>query len=131
MPLTPPVPTIGPVAVMKIGTTVLPAQDWKFTYDGKLKDISNFAGGRQYTFTLPDGDMTFKVIYDQSNAPYDAAGLNLNVGANVTVQCFVDAAKFITVPLVIAKVTPGVAGMEDVLMWEVEAKLSGAITWPA
>jgi hypothetical protein len=123
-------PTAGPVAIMKIGSTTIPASDWKFSIDAKLKDISNFQTGRTHIATLTDGDMTFKMIYDTAAQPIDPAGLNLLPGASVTIKCYTSVDHFFSVPLVIGKITPTLGGMEDVVMYEVEAKLSGSIVYP-
>jgi hypothetical protein len=68
--------TAGPVAILKIGDTTVPASDWKFDYDAKIKDISNFVSGRTYIGTLAEGSMSFKMIWDVTAMPTDPAGLN-------------------------------------------------------
>jgi hypothetical protein len=128
--ITPITATAGPIAVLKIGTATVPASDWKFDIDPKLKDISNFVSGRTYIGTLAEGSMSFRMIWDTAAMPTDPAGLNLLPGASVIARCYTDATKFFEVPLLIGKVTPHLPGIEDVVHYEVEAKLSGAIVYP-
>jgi hypothetical protein len=122
--------TAGPVAVMKIGTVTIPAMDWKFDIDAHLKDISNFVSGRTQIATLADGSMDFKMIWDTAAMPTDPAGLNLLPGASVTVRCYVDSTHYFEVPLIIGKITPHLPGIEDVVHYEVSAKLNGGIVYP-
>jgi hypothetical protein len=122
--------TAGPVAILKIGDTTVPASDWKFDIDPKLKDISNFVSGRTYIGTLAEGSMSFRMIWDVTAMPTDPAGLNLMPGASVTAKCFVDPVHFFQVTLLIGKVTPHLPGIEDVVHYEVESKINGPIIYP-
>jgi hypothetical protein len=122
-------PTGGSVAVLKIGTNVVPGMDWKLTVDPNLKDVSNFADGRHQKITMLDADFSTTILFDANSMPHDPAGFGLTPGAEITVLCYTDATHFFSVPIVIGKMEFN-SKIDDVLTFNLDAKLNGALVWP-
>lgn len=131
-------PTAGPVAVLKIESgslmaqTIFPGINWKIDHDPKLKDVSNFETGRTEAQTLPDSTLTFTLVYDNTTNPFLAANGGLKAGAPLTANCYTASAAFFVFTGLVSKVGAGVAGLEDVVMCDIEARESGgALVYPA
>lgn len=122
-------PTGGSVAVLKIGTDIVPAMDWELDMDAKLKDVANFKDGRHQKVTLPDADFKTKVLYDADDPPHDPAGLGIFPGAEIVALCYVSATKFYQAPIVIGKCSVK-SEIEGVVMVDVDGKQNGPIIPP-
>lgn len=122
-------PVSGTVAVAKIGSTVVPAIDWKLDVDPKLKDTSTFADGRKKTKTLTDAKANLKLVWDGGSLPTDPAGFGLTDGASVTLKLYVDSTRFWSVPGLVAKLSPA-SEVEGVVMVDIEVDLSGTLVYP-
>jgi hypothetical protein len=127
MPLTN--PTGGAIAVLKKGTAVVPAMDWKLDMDSKLKDVANFKDGRRQKATLPDADFSAKMLFDADDMPHDPAGLGFVPGAEVSVNGYVSLTKFYVIPITIAKCTVS-SEIENIVMYDVTGKQNGPIVPP-
>jgi hypothetical protein len=119
----------GKDAVLKFGTVVVPASNWKLTIDAKLRDAANFADGRNQIGTLPDADFSCNMFWDTSNMPHDPAGFNLVPGAKITARCYTDTTHFFSVPITVAKIDME-SKVDDIVTYNVDGKQSGAIVWP-
>lgn len=129
-------PTAGPVAIIKTkggsesSAATKPAINWKLDIDPKAKDYSNFKDGRTRVKTLQDAILTFTLVYDNAANPFLSANGGLTDGSTILADCYTDATNFFALSACITKVSPGISGMEDVLMADVEASLIGVVTYP-
>jgi hypothetical protein len=123
-------PTAGPVAIIKIGTATIPGINWTLGIDPKIKDVSNFRDGRITAATLQDADLSFTVVWDQDAEPTATSGPNLRDGAVITAQLYTSSSAYFSVTAQVSHVEPALSGMEDVLMYSVQAKLNGSVTYP-
>jgi hypothetical protein len=122
-------PTGGSVAVLKKGTTVVPAMDWKLSMDAKLKDVANFKDGRRQKTTLADADFSAKMLWDADAMPHDPAGFGFVPGAEITMLCYTSATKFFSAPIVISKCDAS-SEIEGVAMYDISGKQNGPIVFP-
>jgi hypothetical protein len=119
----------GKDAVLKFGTVIVPASNWKLSVDAKLRDAANFADGRNQIGTLPDADFSTSMFWDTLNMPHDPAGFNLVPGAKITARCYVDQTHFLSVPITVSKIDME-SKVDDIVTYNVDGKQSGAIIWP-
>lgn len=130
------VPTAGPVALFKVAPSpagtpaTAPGINWKLTIDGKLVDISNFQVGRYPNPTLEDADLSFTLVWDGSNQPFDPAKSGIDAGLDILGKLYTDASHFYIGTFTVSTVEPGVDGLENVVMYPVTAKLKGVLTRP-
>jgi hypothetical protein len=133
MPFTPVNGSLAAIKVIVASTPVtIPAINWKLDIDAKLKDVSNFRDGRFRKRTLQDATLTFTLVWDSSAEPNLSANGAFVDGTAFVANCYVDeaASKFFAVPAVVSTVGPANEGVEGVIMYEVTALLSGAVTYP-
>lgn len=125
-------PTSGAVAILVVSGGTVPGINWKFNFDPKLKDVSNFRDGRVKAGTLPDGNVSVRLVYDKSKPPTAAGGYNLRPGATGSAKLYVDDTNFWTVPYVVGPIGPENPGVEDVVYQDVTLEYSnGDIVYPA
>lgn len=131
MSFTPTPGMSAPTAVTVSGSDVtLPATNWRNLHDGKLVDVSNFRDGRQQAATLPDGDYSCDLIWDQAAEPNLAANGGIVVGASLAVVNNVGGTKKVTGTFMVSTVEWENAGVNAVLVYHVTGKLVGTLTPP-
>ncbi len=134
MPFT---PTAGPVALLKAapspsGTpSTRPGINWKLDIDAKQTDTSNFEVGRSASPTLEDATLSFTLVWDTSDQPFDPAKSGIDSGLNILARLYTDASHYYAGTFAVATVGPGVDGLESVVMYPVTAKLIGVLARPA
>lgn len=126
--------TAGPVALLKYaaapsGTPAVgPGINWKLAIDAHDVDISNFQTGRTPAPTLEGTILTFTLVLDSAAKPFLTPGVDS--GLVILAKLFVDATNFYSGTFLVSQVEPGVEGLENVVMYPVTAKISGALTRP-
>lgn len=129
-------PTAGAIALLKAapapsGTpATLPGMNWTLAIDGNLVDISNFLAGRLPAATLENAELSFTLVLDNTAFPHDPAGAGIDAGLDILAKLFVSLTKFYSGTFTVATVSPGVEGLENVVMYPVTAKLKGVLTRP-
>lgn len=130
----PSAPTSGKYARVDIGSTTIPAVNWKLSGQGKSSDYSNFRDGRVRAAGLPDVTVTLDLVWDQGDSPTKSSGLNLRLGQFVTAKCYVDgadgqaSAKFFQVPAIVDQIDPASQVDGDVVKMPVTLLLSETST---